>query len=64
MLIAIKFMHVIESKISKIHPSKISNRGARARCAGAGYAFDYILNEAAKTAAGVARSRSLPNHAL
>ena len=53
-MIAIKFMHVIESNISKIPPSKISNRGARARCAGAGYAFDYVLNEAAKTAPGVA----------
>ena len=39
MLITIKFMRVLESKISKIHHLKFSNRGARARCAGAGSAF-------------------------
>ena len=35
----------MESKFSKIHTLKISNRGARARCAGAGSAFVYVLLE-------------------
>ena len=40
MLITIKFLRVMDSKFSKIHPLKCSNRGARARCAGAGSAFE------------------------
>ena len=40
MLITIKFLRVLDSNFSKIHPLKCSNRGARARCAGAGSAFD------------------------
>ena len=42
MLITIKFLRVMDSKFSKIHPLKCSNRGARARCAGAGSAFDSV----------------------
>ena len=45
MLITIKFMRVIESKFSKIHPKIFSNRGSLVRCAGVGSAFQIICRE-------------------
>ena len=43
MLIAIKFMRVLQSKFSKINPLKISNKETRAQCAGAGSAFCWLF---------------------
>ena len=55
---------LLSQKFQKYTLKKLQTGGGGARCAGAEFAFDYILNETAKTAAGVARSRSLPYHAL
>ena len=40
-LLQLKYMRVMQSKFTKTNPKIFSNRGARARCAGPGSAFDY-----------------------
>ena len=62
-------MRVMESKFSNIHTKKISNRGARARCAGAGSAFVYVsvllenINRNLSGISGRARIETCPNSA-